>query len=225
MAAVFAGIGELITFRWLALIFLIVCTIGGLFVNTPPKDYSPEGWTPPTPKPGIKQRDFTPSEALKTPQFYAITTTMMLACMAGLMMIAFGKTIAGYQPELKSIAVTGVMAVTLFNSLGRLFWGWVSDKIGRRNTILILLVSTAICVLLVKLVITNILFFALVAVIGFLYGGYLGTFPAITADYFGSKHVGMIYGMVLLGFGVGAVLASYIGGISLIWRKLPIQMF
>lgn len=207
-----AGIGELITFRWLALIFLIVCTIGGLFVNTPPKDYSPEGWTPPTPKPGIKQRDFTPSEALKTPQFYAITTTMMLACMAGLMMIAFGKTIAGYQPELKSIAVTGVMAVTLFNSLGRLFWGWVSDKIGRRNTILILLVSTAICVLLVKLVITNILFFALVAVIGFLYGGYLGTFPAITADYFGSKHVGMIYGMVLLGFGVGAVLASYIGG-------------
>ncbi|MFA7637058.1 MAG: OFA family MFS transporter [Monoglobales bacterium] len=206
------GIGELVTFRWLALIFLIVCTIGGLFVENPPKDYCPEGWTPPVPKSGVKQKDFTPSQSLKTPQFYAITFTLMLACMAGLMMIAFGKTIAGYQPELKEIAVAGVMAVTLFNSFGRLFWGWVSDKIGRRSTILILLIGTAVCVLLVKLVVTNILFFALVALIGFLYGGYLGTFPAITADYFGPKHVGMIYGMVLLGFGVGAVLASYIGG-------------
>ncbi|HNW05316.1 MAG TPA: OFA family MFS transporter [Oscillospiraceae bacterium] len=206
------GVGELVTFRWLALIFLIVCTIGGLFISNPPKEYCPKGWTPPAPKSGVKQQDFTPSEALKTPQFYAITFTLMLACMAGLMMIAFGKTIAGYQPELKAVAVAGVMAVTLFNSFGRLFWGWISDKLGRRTTILILLVSTAVCVLLVKLVVTNMLFFALVAAIGFLYGGYLGTFPALTADYFGPKHVGMIYGMVLLGFGVGAVLASYIGG-------------
>ena len=42
--------------------------------------------------------------------------------------------------------------------------------------------------------------------------GYLGTFPALTADYFGSRNVGMIYGMVFLGFGVGAVAASFIGG-------------
>jgi MFS transporter, OFA family, oxalate/formate antiporter len=207
-----AGIGELVTFKWLAVIFLFVCTIGGSFVNNPPKDYSPKGWTPPTPKAGIKNQDFTPLEALKTPQFYAITFTLLLACMAGLMMIAFGKTIAGYQPELKEIAVAGVMAVTLFNSFGRLFWGWISDKLGRRNTILILLLSTAVLILLVKLVVTSLLFFVLVAAIGFLYGGYLGTFPAITSDYFGSKHVGMIYGMVLLGFGIGAVAASYIGG-------------
>ncbi len=67
-------------------------------------------------------------------------------------------------------------------------------------------------VLLVKLVVTNVLFFVLVAAIGFLYGGYLGTFPAFTADYFGAKHVSMIYGMVLLGFGIGAVASSYLGG-------------
>lgn len=207
------GIGELITLRWFSFIFLIVCTVGGFFVNNPPKDYIPEGWTPPAPKPGITQKDYTPSQALKTPQFYAITAVLMLACLAGLMMIAFGKTIASYQPELKEIAVAGVMAVTLFNSFGRLFWGWVSDKLGRRNTILILLVATAVAVMLVKLVVTNVMFFVLVALIGFLYGGYLGTFPALTADYFGTKHVGMIYGMVLLGFGIGAVASSYIGGL------------
>lgn len=207
-----AGVGELVSFRWFSVIFLIVCTVGGLFVNNPPKDYIPEGWTPPAPKAGTSKRDFTPKEALKTPQFYAITATLMLACLAGLMMIAFGKTIAGYQPELKTIAVAGVFAVTLFNSFGRLFWGFVSDKIGCRKTVMILLVATAVLVLLVKLVVTNVLFFVLVAAIGFLYGGYLGTFPAFTADYFGAKHVSMIYGMVLLGFGIGAVASSYLGG-------------
>ncbi len=207
-----AGVGELVSFRWFSVIFLIVCTVGGLFVNNPPKGYIPEGWTPPAPKTGVSKRDFTPKEALKTPQFYAITATLMLACLAGLMMIAFGKTIAGYQPELKTIAVAGVFAVTLFNSFGRLFWGFVSDKIGCRKTVMILLVATAVLVLLVKLVVTNVLFFVLVAAIGFLYGGYLGTFPAFTADYFGAKHVSMIYGMVLLGFGIGAVASSYLGG-------------
>jgi OFA family oxalate/formate antiporter-like MFS transporter len=67
-------------------------------------------------------------------------------------------------------------------------------------------------VLLVKFVVSSILFFFLIGAIGFLYGGYLGTFPALTADYFGSKSMGMIYGMVLLGFGIGAVGSSYIGG-------------
>lgn len=206
------GIGELITFKILALIFIVVCTVGALLISDPPADYAPKGWTPPTPKSGKKQYEFTPSEALRTPQIYALTVVLMLACMAGLMMIAFGKTIASYQPELKHIAVAGVMAVTLFNSFGRLFWGWVSDRIGRKTTVLILLVSTAVLVLLVKLVVTNVLFFVFVAAIGFLYGGYLGTFPALTADYFGSKHVAMIYGMVLLGFGIGAVLSSFVGG-------------
>ncbi len=206
------GVGELVSFRWFSVIFLIVCTLGGLFVTNPPKGYLPEGWTPPAPKAGVSKRDFTPKEALKTPQLYAITATLMLACLAGLMMIAFGKTIAGYQPELKTIAVAGVFAVTLFNSFGRLFWGFVSDKIGCRKTVIILLIATAVLVLLVKLVVTNVLFFVLVAAIGFLYGGYLGTFPAFTADYFGARHVSMIYGMVLLGFGIGAVASSYLGG-------------
>ncbi|HYH02227.1 MAG TPA: OFA family MFS transporter [Bacillota bacterium] len=206
------GVGELITFKWLAVIFFVVCIIGGIFVKNPPQGYAPKGWTPPTNKKGISRKEYTPLEALKTPQFYAITITLMLACMAGLMMIAFGKTIAGFQNQLKEIAVTGVLAVTIFNSFGRLFWGWVSDKLGRKQTILILLISTAILVLMVKLVVANLLLFVLIAAIGFLYGGYLGTFPAVTADFFGSRNMGMIYGMVLLGFGIGAVTSSYIGG-------------
>ena len=206
------GIGELMTFKYLAVIFLVVCVLGSLFLKNPPKGFAPKGWVAPAPKHGITHQDISPKDVLKSPQFYLITATLMFAAMAGLMMIAFGKTIAGYQPEIKDIAVVGVLAVTLFNSFGRLFWGWTSDRLGRKNTILLLLISTAILVLLVKLVVSSILFFVLIAAIGFLYGGYLGTFPALTADYFGTKNMGMNYGMVLLGFGVGAIIASYVGG-------------
>ncbi len=48
-----------------------------------------------------------------------------------------------------------------------------------------------------------------IAVIGFSYGGYLGVFPALSADFWGTKNVATIYGMILLGFGAGAVASSF----------------
>ncbi len=57
---------------------------------------------------------------------------------------------------------------------------------------------------------TSYLMLAMIALIGFSYGGFLGVFPAITADYWGPKYVATIYGMILFGFGVGAVASSYI---------------
>jgi len=53
---------------------------------------------------------------------------------------------------------------------------------------------------------------ALVAVVGFSYGGFLGVFPALTADFWGSKNMGVNYGIILLGFGLGAIASSYIAG-------------
>ena len=54
--------------------------------------------------------------------------------------------------------------------------------------------------------------YAMIGFIGFFYGGFLSTFPSLTADLFGPKHMATNYGMVLLGFGVGAVASSYIAG-------------
>lgn len=203
-------VGEFQTFAWLSLIFLVVCTAGSFFIKNPPVGFKPEGWTPPASKQGIVHQDFKPLEMLKTPQFYIVTITLMLACMAGLMMIGFASPIA-VAKDLASVAAVGVMVIAIFNSFGRVFWGWVSDKIGRKTTILILLVATAGPILLVN-VINGYMIFALIAVIGFSYGGFLGVFPALTADFWGSKNMGMNYGIVLLGFGIGAIASSYIAG-------------
>jgi OFA family oxalate/formate antiporter-like MFS transporter len=147
---------------------------------------------------------------LKKPQFYIITITMMLACLGGLMMIGFAKPIA-VAKGLAETATTGVLIISMCNSMGRLFWGIASDKIGRKATIMILLVGSGLLSLLVNAA-NGYMIYVLIGFIGFFYGGFLSSFPSITADLFGSKHMSINYGMVLVGFGAGAVISSYIAG-------------
>jgi len=135
---------------------------------------------------------------------------MMLACMGGLMMIGFAKPIAVAKGLIET-ATIGVLAISMTNSLGRLFWGMISDKIGRINTIFILSSGTAVLSLFMNLATGNWIF-VLIAFIGFFYGGVLGTIPSLTADLFGAKYMAVNYGVVLLGFGLGAIVSSQIAG-------------
>jgi len=203
------GSGEMKSFMVLGFIFLVVCTAGGLFIIEPPKDYKPAGWTPKA-NPAISAVNMSPKQMLRTPQFYLILLSFLLACMGGLMMINFAKPIA-IAKGMANVAAIGVIIISLFNSLGRLFWGFMSDKLGRKKTIIILLCGTAVLSLFVNLA-TGALIFVLIGLIGFFYGGFLSNYPSLTADYFGSKYMAFNYGIVLLGFGVGAVVSSYIAG-------------
>lgn len=202
------GKGELISFKILSIIFIVVCTVGGWFIKNPPADYAPAGWTPQNT--GSGSVALMPSQVLKKPQLYLLTFSMALACMGGLMMIGFAKPIAVAR-GLAETATVGVFAITMFNSFGRLFWGIVSDKLGRKKTIILLLGLTAVLSLCVNIA-AGYMIYVLIACIGFAYGGFLSTFPAFTADLFGAKYNATNYGIVLVGFGVGAVVSSYIAG-------------
>ncbi len=202
--------GELKTFMILGFIFLAVCTACGFFVVEPPKGYKPTGWEPKV-NPNISYTNLRPKEMFKTYQFYLIIISFFLACMGGLMMINFAKPIALAKGMTPSVASIGVMIISLCNSLGRLFWGFISDKLGRKITIIILLCGTAILSLFVNLA-TGAFIIILIGLIGFFYGGFLSNYPSLTADYFGPKNVAFNYGIVLLGFGAGAVVSSYVAG-------------
>jgi len=126
------------------------------------------------------------------------------------MMIGFCKPVA-VAKGLSDTATLGVLAISMFNSFGRLIWGVISDKIGRINTIFILLTGSVVLSLLVNAA-NGYVVYVLIALIGFFYGGVLGTFPSLTSDLFGAKHMATNYGFVLIGFGVGAIASSQIAG-------------
>ena len=203
------GVGEPRTFMVLSAVFFTVCTVGSLFLKNPHEGYMMGSITA-NATAAMAVKDYAPLEMIKTPQFYLIVFTFMLACMGGLMMIGFAKPIA-ISKGLADTATIGVLAISMFNSVGRLFWGMVSDKIGRQNTIIFLLAVSAILSLFVTSA-EGYLIYVLIGLIGFFYGGLLSAFPSLTADTFGAKYMATNYGVVLLGFGVGAVLSLQIAG-------------
>ena len=203
------GSGESGVFMVLSLVFLTVCTCGSFLLKSPPEDYV-KSLTGTTAAAAKSVKNYSPKEMLRTPQFYLITLTLLLACMGGLMMMNFAKPFA-VMKGLEATATIGVLAITMSNSLGRMIWGIVSDKLGRINTIFVLLAGSAVLSLLVSIADGYWIYF-LIALIGFFYGGFLSTIPALIADLFGAKHMASNYGYVLLGFGTGAIISSQIVG-------------
>jgi len=234
------GVGETSTFIVLAALFLVVCSIGSVFMRDPASPDSEdaeeevsitEGSTElaaeavlasdkesgadtdaaalAAGRPKLR-RNYTPAEMLKTKQFYMTAVIMMLACMGGLMMIAFARPI-GVAKGLEATATIGVLAIAISNSLGRLFWGSISDRIGPYSTIIILLGGSAVLTLFMSAA-QGFWVFVLIGFIGFFYGGILSTFPSLVSDQFGPKYMATNYGYVLMGFGGGAIFASQIGG-------------
>jgi OFA family oxalate/formate antiporter-like MFS transporter len=93
----------------------------------------------------------------------------------------------------------------MFNGAGRVLWAWASDAIGRARVYLLLYVIQAAIFFALPRLTEAALFSAALAVIGFCYGGGFGTMPSFTADSFGSKFMGGIYGWILLAWAAAAI--------------------
>jgi len=213
--------GELRTFMVLGAVSLIVCTVGSIFLKNPPEGYMATGAAASNSAAAStsaannavasdSSNDKTPLQMLKTPQFYLMSVTYLLACLAGQMIIAFARPIT-VDRGFEAVAALSVILLAVFNSTGRIIWGLILDKIGSSKTILILLLGTAVGSFFVMQV-QGFWVFILIALIAFFFGGLLVSFPPLTANLFGAKNMSANYGIVLISFGVGAVLASQIAG-------------
>lgn len=195
------------------LIFGIAYFIGVIataqFYANPPAGWKPAGWVPTTAVArAAGTYDYTVKEASATWQMWALWLLLFLSVTAGIMIISQASPIAQQQVHMTPVAAgTMVGLLGIFNAAGRFFWAWISDYLGRaRVYFLLYLIFAAIFFVLPSITSQTALFVAF-AGIYLCYGGGFGVMPSFTADYFGAKHMGGIYGWVLLAWGVGGVVS------------------
>lgn len=190
---------------------IVVCLLSLLLVN-PPAGYVPKGKAK-TGKTAVvaAKAEASPAKMMKTPAFYQIWFIYFIGAGAGLMVIS---SIAGMATKcMGELAFLAVAILAIGNAGGRIIAGLISDKIGRKATLIIMLSFQAILMLIAILVVEadqpiTALVVLLAALIGFNYGTNLSLFPALTKDKWGLKNFGINYGIVFTAWGVGGFVMS-----------------
>ena len=192
------------TFVVMAVVFYVVVIGAAQVYRVPPRGWKPAGWEPPPAAAGAKQ-EFRSSEMLRTWQFYVLWLIYALGTSVGFVAIGQAAPIvremAAGGALLSGGAALGVMS--LFNGLGRLSWGSLSDKIGRNSTTFAMYsIYIVACLFLLR---TAGGFWPVLiglCMVGFCFGGYLALLPSFTADYFGAKNIGANYGIMFTAYGL-----------------------
>jgi len=209
------SVGVLNTFAYLGIAYLIVTVVASLFMQNPPEGWRPEGWTPTASQ--TSQRaggDYTLGQALKTWQWYALWLLLFLNTFAGISIISQEAPIFQELVGVSAVVAASMVGIaSIGNALGRVFWAWVSDLITRRATFFVMFVIQVLLFWLLPSLTAVSLMTIITFVVLMCYGGGFGTMPAFAADYFGSKNVGPIYGLMLTAWGcasaVGPLLIAY----------------
>lgn len=215
------GLGT--TFIIYGLAFAVMVGVGSFWMVMPPGGWLPAGYTPPEATTGGAGRDFSVAEMLRTRQFYLIFITFAVSAGAGLMSIGLMKLYPmealqeGGLSAAQANAVSGTaMAVffSLANGIGRIVWGTLSDKLGRRVSVIIMATSQgAFLMAFSSMAGQEYLLYLGAALIGFNFGGNFALFPTLTADTFGTQNVGLNYPYVFLSYGAGGIAFPILGGV------------
>ncbi|QWT20193.1 OFA family MFS transporter [Bacillus sp. NP157] len=226
--------GVAATMLVMGLLYLLVMLCGAFGFRVPPSGWRPLGWTPPaeTSNKLITHRHVHLNRAWKTPQFWLIWVVLCMNVTAGIGVLAmaspmfqdvFGGRLLGLDasvtltPEQKTaIAASAaglVGLISLFNSLGRIFWASMSDFMGRKTTYFVFFALGIVlyCTLpsLGHAGMAAAFVFA-VCIILSMYGGGFATVPAYLSDLFGTQMVGAIHGRLLTAWSVAGVAGPFL---------------
>jgi OFA family oxalate/formate antiporter-like MFS transporter len=208
------------SFVGLGILFAIVVVVAGSLLKPPPTGYVapipphiPDG-------PKVVTTDWNAYEMLKTWQFAALVFLFIGSAQSGLLVIANAKSLLSNAAGSTGFFAENAWLLATFggfvNAFGRIGTGRYSDRIGRLNAYALNGVVSAACLFAAPWVVAQqnvALLFAIIGVMFWQYGGTLALMPAITADYFGPKNLGLNYGLVFIGWGIAffvPLLASYL---------------
>ncbi|MBD3245823.1 MAG: MFS transporter [Candidatus Omnitrophica bacterium] len=159
------------------------------------------------------ERSYSPKEMLRTCSFRVLFVTYFLAMVAGMMTI--GHVVAFARGQGLS-AIQGAFALTIlsvFNGLGRVITGYLSDLWGGHKTLVLLFFMIGGGMFLLVHAGGIVSLYLLAAFIGLCFGGFLAVYPPLTADYYGKQNFSINYGLVFIGYGSGCFLGPVLGGL------------
>lgn len=221
------GIDTLFTTH--GLISLTAVCAGGLLLRNPPAagPKSASGGASP-------EETLDRITLLRSSKFYLVWLMFFSGAMAGLMVIGIMKPFVGDQlvdaagrrgvfldQALRAALVrqgaTAVGILAIFNALGRIAWGFFSDRIGRTGALVLMFLFQSVTMLSLVMLASDWSLYAGAACVGFNFGGNFALFPSLTADLFGSKRFGANYGKVFTSYGAAGVVGVWAGNTARLW--------
>lgn len=207
--------------------FLALVLLGSVVMVNPPAGWKPAGWNPTqtanATSAAASKLDLGAGQMVGTPQYWSLLLMFTGSAMAGLMVIgciklfgidALQANIDGMDAaKAGQVASTAMALYAIFNGLGRIVWGTISDTIGRKIALFLMCLAQGVMMLLFfKIGGTEAGLIAGACIIGFNFGGNFALFPAATADFFGNKSVGSNYPWVFLAYGIAGIAGPQIAG-------------
>ncbi len=197
------------TFMILGVGAVILISLFSIALTNPPAGYQPAGpkaaamSAAKAPAPG--KRDLDWHEMLTTAQFYQLWAMLLLSASAGLMIIAHAAMIAKEQAKVDQWAFLPIAMLAIFNTLGRIVGGMVSDRIGRTQTLTLAFVLQALNMFAFVHYTTPAMVVFGASFTGLCYGAIFPLMPVAMADYYGVRNLGVNYGILFTAFGVAGV--------------------
>jgi OFA family oxalate/formate antiporter-like MFS transporter len=190
---------------------IVILLVSQFMVNPDPNDPQIAGK-----KAGSKYKvraqaeQFTSSEMLGTFQFYMLYAMMLMMGIGGLMVTAQLGSVADTLGIAKAVFTLAIFVNSLANGAGRIFWGWVSDNVGRERTMITAFTIQALALISVLRLGRNspFWFVVLMALVIFTWGEIYSLFPAAIADFYGIRNSGSNYAFLYSSKGVASFLAG-----------------
>lgn len=222
------GPGLIKMFYSVGVILLVFAVPAAAMMRNPPAGFVPAGYTPPAPAPQAAATGSTTASAsaltmqdcITSGRFIMMWIIFFCNITAGIMFIGFQSPMLQdllklRDPSLDTMALAAAGATliaisSIFNGVGRFFWGGLSDKIGRIQTFRIILASQILVFAALIFIRQPLLFGVLVCYVLLCYGGGFGSMPSFVLDTFGQRLMAAVYGTILTAWSFAGIVGPQI---------------